>query len=255
MSKKIIALALAVVSVATIFTACRHKVDLYKINGVEVAVVTDEDDKAVVDEHNRIAAVVTDRNGEVVTFGNGEPQTYWLTVQNSFVADNTVYTKVYTMEGLDGWEFDTIGNMVKKKTNNQCKIQCGMVIEKEYMDKSLEDYLKMRDERNAQAKVLYENEGYKVSVEKRVVEATEDKIPMIYYKEIIYNSDGSIANYSESLYFEYGKTDKYNIHYTCASGVGFDKDFNFLSFVNGHVKIREYEDNEASSTEPTSQAK
>ncbi len=251
MSKKIIAIALALVSVATVFTACQKKLDIYKISGVDVAVVTNEDGKAIVDESNRIAAIVTDREGEIVTYENKEPQTYWATVQNSFVADHTLYTPVYVMAGLDGWEFNAIGGMEKKKTNGQCKIECAIIIEEEYMDKSLEDYLKMRDERNAQALVLYEKEGYKVTVEKKAVELTEKKIPMVYYTEIIYNSDGSIANYSESLYFQYGGTDKYSIQYKSAEGVGLDKDFNFIEFVNNNFKLREIKEEDKTATTPT----
>ncbi len=251
MSKKIIALALTLICIATVFTACQQKLDLYKINGVDVAVVTDADGKAIVDESNRIAAIVTDREGEVQTHLNGEPQTYWATVQNSFVADHTLYASNYVMEGLDGWEFNAIGGMEKKKTNGQCKIQCAMVIEEGYVDKSLDEYLKMRDDRNAEALALYEKEGYKVTVEKKAVELTEKKIPMIHYTEIIYNKDGSIANYSESLYFEYKGTEKYNIHFTSTNGVGLDKDFNFIEFVNTNFHLREIKEEDTTATTPT----
>ena len=54
MSKKIIALALVLVTVATVFTACQKKLDMYKINGVDVPVMTNEDGKAVIDEDNRM---------------------------------------------------------------------------------------------------------------------------------------------------------------------------------------------------------
>lgn len=251
MSKKIIALALTLICIATVFTACQQKFDMYKINGIDIAVVTDADGKAIVDESNRIAAIVTDREGEIVTYENKEPQTYWVTVQNSFVVDNTVYTPVYLMEGLSGWEFNALGGLEKKKTNGKCKIECAIILEEDYMDKSLDDYLKKRDERNAEALALYEKEGYKVTVEKKTVEVTEKKIPMVYYTEIIYNSDGSIANYSESLFFQHGGTDKYSIQYKSADGVGLDKDFDFIEFVNNNFELREIEEEDTAAATPT----
>ncbi len=238
MSKKIIALSLVLVIAATVFTACQKKPDIYKINGVDVPVMTNEDGKAIVGDDNRICAIVTDREGEIVTYENKEPQTYWLTVKNSFVVDDTVYTPVFAMKGLDGWEFNAIGNMEKKKTDGKCRIHCALVAEKDYLDSSLDEYLKMLDDRSILAKEEYEKSGYKVSVEKRPVEATADKIPMVYYKEVIFNADGSIANYSECLYFQYGEKDKYVIRYTSEEGVGHKDDFNFLEFVNSNITIR-----------------
>ena len=238
MSKKIIALALVLVTVATVFTASQKKLDMYKINGVDVPVMTNEDGKAVIDEDNRICAIVTDREGEVVTYENKEPQTHWITVENSYVVDDTVYTPVFSMKCLDGWEFNVIGGMEKKRTDGKCKIECAAVIEKDYMDSSLDEYLEAKDERNVTAMAEFEKAGYKISVEKKLVEATVDKIPMVHYKEVIYNSDGSIANYSESLYFQQGESNKYVIHYTSREGVGHKDDFNFIEFVNSNVTIR-----------------
>ena len=238
MSKKIIALALVLVTVATVFTACQKKLDMYKINGVDVPVMTNEDGKAVIDEDNRICAIVTDSDGKVVEYAKDEPQTYWVSVENSFVVDDTVYTPVFTMKGIDGWEFTPIGGLEKKKTSGKCKIECSMVLEKDYMDKSLDEYLEVRDERNLQAKELLEKEGYRVSVEKKVVEATVDSVQMIYYKEQIFNSDGSLANYSESLFFQQGENNKYTIKYVSSEGIGHDENFNFLEFVNNNITIR-----------------
>lgn len=254
MSKKIIAVALALVCVATVFTACHQKLNTYKIGGKDVAVVTDVDGNIVIDDENRLCAIVTDREGEIVTYENKEPQTYWIQLDNSFVADNTVYTPVFVMKGLDGWEFNPLGAIEKKKTNGQCQISCSLIMVKDYEDKNLDEYLEYRDELNVEAKALYEKEGYKISVEKKAVEVTADKIPMVYYKEIIYNPDGTYANYSESLYFQYGKTtDKYCIQYKSANGVGVDDKFDFIEFVNSNFTVRP--EKEETTTVPTSEAK
>ncbi len=248
MSKKIIALALALVCIATVFTACQQKLDIYKIGGNDVAVVTNADGKVVIDDENRLCAIVTDRQGEIVTYENKEPQTYWIQLDNSFVADNTVYTPVFVMNGIDGWDFNVLGALEKKKTSGQCQISCALIMAQGYEDKNLDEYLEYRDELNVEAKALYEKEGYKISVEKKAVEATADKIPMIYYKEIIYNPDGTYANYSESVYFQYGKTtDKYCLQYKSANGVGIDDNFNFLEFVDNNFTVRPEKEEEPST--------
>ena len=259
MSKKIIAVALALVCIATVFTACQQKLDIYKVGGKDVAVMTDVDGNVVIDEKNRLCAIVTDREGEIITFENKEPQTYWIVIDSNFIADNTVYTKQFIMKGLKGWEFTAIGSMQKNKTNGQCQISCSLVMAEGFEDKTLDEYLAYRDNLNLEAKALYESQNYKVTVEKKAVEVTADNIPMIYYKETIENPDGTYANYSESVYFQYGTTtDKYCLQYKSANGVGLDEDFDFIEFVNNNFTVRpeiKDETTSESATEPTSEAK
>ncbi len=255
MSKKIIALALALVTIATVFTACQKEFDIYKIAGDDVAVVTDEDGKVVVDDENRLCAIVTDRDGEIITYENKEPQTHWIALKNAFIADNTVYTPAFVMEGIKGWEFSPTGALEKNKTNGKCKISCSFVAEKDYLDVTLDEYIEIYDQRNAEALALFEKEGYKVSVEKKFLEVTTKKIPMVYYNSIIYNKDGTIANYSESLYFSFGETDKYIIQYVSSEGVGLDEDFNFIDFVNSNFKVREFKEEDTTKVPETTEAK
>lgn len=252
MSKKIIALALVLVTIATVFTACQKKLDIYKVAGKDVAVLTNEDGKVVIDDKNRLCALVTDEDGEIITYENKEPQTRWITLKNAFIADNTVYTHAFVMEGIDGWEFNPLGALEKEKTDGKCKISCSFVAEKEYLETPLDEYIDIYDQRNAAALALFEKEGYKVTVEKKLVEATAKKTPMVYYKQVIYNSDGSIVNYGESLYFSAGGTDKYIIQYSSSEGVGLDDSFNLMDFVNSNFQVREIKEEESTQVPETS---
>lgn len=237
MSKKIIALALVLVLVATVFTACGEKYRVEKIAGNEHAVMTDEEGNVVIDPDKGVQAIVTDKDGEIVTYENKEPQTYWVSIPNYFVADGVLHSSLYSMKAIDGWDMSDYGIMEKKGTEGKCEVHCAAVIEKGYEDASLLDWLLVRDERNAQAKPLYEAEGYKVTVEKTNVTVTNKDLPMVHYKEVIYNPDGSLANYSECLYFQLGSSDKYVIQYSCKDGVGYDEDFDFIGFVDTNFTL------------------
>ncbi len=235
MSKKIIALALVLVLVATVFTACGEKYRVEKIAGNEHAVMTDEEGNVVIDPDKGVQAIVTDRDGEIVTYENKEPQTYWVSIPNYFVADGVYHSSIYTMKTIDGWDMLDSGIMEKKDSEGKCTIKCSAVIEKDYEEASLLDWLVLRDKRNAEAKPLYEEKGYKVTVEKK--EVTVSGTAMVHYKEVIYNPDGSLANYSETLYFQLGSYDKYSIQYSSQEGVGYNDKFDFIDFVDNNFAI------------------
>lgn len=237
MSKKIIAVALAIVMIAVMFTACSKKLRVEKIQGKDHAVMTDKDGNVIVDENNRVQAIVTDNAGEVVTFENGEPQTYWVPITNYFVADGKLYTPIYTLASIKGWEMNASGAMEKDGSEGKCKITVAKVLTKDYEDATLDEYLKFKEEQDKAATPEFEKQGYKISYTKETVSLTEDNIQMISYKVIIYNKDGSIANYAETLFFQLNRSDKYSIHYASESGVGYDEKFDFRAFINENFDL------------------
>ncbi len=237
MSKKIIAVALAIVTIAVMFTACNKKLRVEKIQGKEHAVMTDKDGSVIVDANNKVQAIVTDNAGEVVTFENGEPQTYWVPITNYFVADGKLYTSVYTLTSVKGWQMNDSGVMEKDGSEGKCTIKVAKVLTKDYEDKTLEEFLEFKEKQDVAARPEYEKQGYTISYTKETVSLTEKNIKMTSYKVIIYNKDGSIANYAETLYFQLGRTDKYSIHYSSADGVGYDEKFDFRAFVNENFEL------------------
>ena len=71
MNKKILAVALAILFIATAFTACKTKLDMTEINGTEFPLLTDKNGETIINEDNQVAVIVTDRDGEVITYENG----------------------------------------------------------------------------------------------------------------------------------------------------------------------------------------
>ena len=237
MSKKIIAVALAIVMIAVMFTACSKKLRVEKIEGKEHAVMTDKDGNVVVDASNRVQAIVTDRAGEIVTYEGGEPQTYWVPIQNYFVADGKLYTGMCVLSSVKGWEMAEAGVMEKKDTDGKCTITVSIMIEKDYEDASLEEWLAHNRETEKELAIALKENGYSVEASEEKVTLTDRDINMILRKAVIYNPDGSIANYSESLFFQLGASQKYSIQYKCVDGVGYDESFDFIDFVDNNFKL------------------
>ena len=237
MSKKIIAVALAIVMIAVMFTACSKKLRVEKIEGKEHAVMTDKDGNVVVDASNRVQAIVTDRAGEIVTYEGGEPQTYWVPIQNYFVADGKLYTGMCVLSSVKGWEMAEAGVMEKKDTDGKCTITVSIMIEKDYEDASLEEWLAHNRETEKELAIALKENGYSVEASEEKVTLTENNIDMILCKAVIYNPDGSIANYSETFYFQVEGNKKYSIQYKCADGVGYESNFVFTDFVNHNFNV------------------
>ena len=124
MNKKILALALAIVFIATAFTACKKGPELTEINGNEYPLAQDDNGETIINEENQIAVLVTDRNNEVLTYEDGENQTHWVQINGPLLMEDKIQTKEYSLGIPEGWEGDEIGGrVIKKGTDSKCYIQ------------------------------------------------------------------------------------------------------------------------------------
>lgn len=135
MNKKILAMALAIVFIATAFTACKSKLNMTEINGNEYPLVTDKDGETVVNKKNQIAVLVTDREGEVLTYADGEDQTYWLDLP-----ENTVKGKDYSLVLGKGWVYKKAINGYGREGKENDIILTVAEFENQYGD--LDSYMK-----------------------------------------------------------------------------------------------------------------
>ncbi len=148
MNKKILALALAIVFVATAFTACKKTPELTEINGKEYPLETNKDGQTIINDENQIAVIVTDKNGEAIKAGDGENQTHWLQINGPLVIEGKVQSGNYSFGIPSGWEGEEIsGRVVKKGTDGDCYIQIMKVATLE-KDEKLETYLERIDAQN-----------------------------------------------------------------------------------------------------------
>ena len=123
--------------------------------------------------------------------------------------------------------------LIEKPDGEQWELE----IEKDYEDASLEEWLAHNRETEKELAIALKENGYSVEASEEKVTLTDRDINMILRKAVIYNPDGSIANYSESLFFQLGASQKYSIQYKCVDGVGYDESFDFIDFVDNNFKL------------------
>lgn len=247
MNKKILALALAIVFIATAFTACKRGPELTKINGMELPLETNKDGETIINEDNQIAVLVTDRDNEVLTYADGENQTYWVQINGPLVIEDKVQTKECTLGIPSGWEGDSIsGRVIKKNTDGKCYIQLTKM--KTLKDKeSLDAYLEGIDAQNTAIAEAFADEeqmntlieqnpsfetfrGCTYSVAKSTAVLTSKTLNCQVRVNKITDKDGNVIHFAENYYFVADKT-IYKLDYICEEGKGYKDNFNFRNYI------------------------
>ena len=253
MNKKILAVALAILFIATAFTACKTKLDMTEINGTEYPLLTDKNGETIINEENQVAVIVTDREGEVITYENGEEQTRWLQLEGDYVTDSQVQGKLYKLNVLKGWTGNKYGRVEKNKTDGKCYIKFA-THKKLESEETLETYMHTVDATNEMiGDVINDPVQFEASVEKNP--------SLAVYKDCKYESsksdamvggkyngqcrtykitdkNGNIVHYAENYYFEYNGV-VYSVDYACENGEGYDSSFSFASYVSSNFQFKE----------------
>lgn len=247
MNKKIIALALAILFIATAFTACKKDFEMTKINGKEYPVAKDENGELIINENNEIAVLVTDRDEEVLTYSNGEEQTYWVQMSQDTVYEDYIQNKDYKLGVPEGWTGSEEGRVIKDKTDNKCYIKFTKHKELE-AEESLESYLETIDlqdtviadtfaDTEAMADLVKQNPQYEqfvgctYTIDKDTTVITNKTLNCMVRTHKIVDKDGNVVHYVENYYFVAGGY-IYSINYICEGGNGYDQSFNFRSYVS-----------------------
>lgn len=253
MNKKILAVALALLFIVTAFTACKTKLDMTEINGVEYPVVKDKDGETIVNQENQVAVLVTDRAGEVLTYADGEDQTYWLQLDGDYVADNQVQGKLYILGVPSGWKGYDNGKVIKNRTDDKCYIKfnkCTTLKD----DETLEMYLDVIDSENESigeaindpvlmaeliktnpAAAVYENCKYTCEKKNTTISGNLSCQVRVYK---IADEKGNVIHYAENYYFAFDGV-VYSVDYACVGGEGYDESFNFETYLRTTFKFKE----------------
>lgn len=249
MNKKILALALAIVFIATAFTACKKGPELTEINGNEYPLETNADGETIVNEDNQIAVLVTDRNNEVLTYANGENQTHWVQITGPLVIEDRIQTEEYSLGIPEGWEGDMVsGKVVKKGTDGNCYIQV-MKVADVSEEETIDTYLERVDAQNTaiseaftdeeQMKTLIEKNpsfekynGCKYTITESATVITKKTLNCQIRIHKITDADGKVIHFAENYYFVANKS-IYKLEYACVDGEGYNNgEFNFSSYIS-----------------------
>ncbi len=245
MSKKIIAVALAILTIATIFTGCSKYGKKVEIYGKEYIMVTDEEGNTVLNEEGNFLAVVTDEDGKVIKNNDGEPQTYVIEMSD-YMTDDYVQGKNYKITAPKGWETDLLNRVSKEGTDGKCYVQYAKVSDLgeqenedgEKVEVTLESYIEKIDTQNAAVILAFEKEGYEVETvnDRATVVLEEVQIPCTVQTFKILDSKGKVVHYAESYYFA---TDEeiIKLGYACENGIGYDETFDFEQFLSENLEF------------------
>ena len=250
MSKKIIAVSLALLIMVVGFVGCTKK-DTISINGKEYYVMTDENGDAVINDKNQAAALVTDADGETVTYENGEPQTYLVKIFDTYEQGEYAYGEHYKFPLLKGWSTDGVNKITKDGTDGKTYIEVIRVKEFKKVDgkkETLDDYLATVDDNNKQiADALADDavmdnlikENPDVAAYKGCKLELGESITMIKGRQYtirtyeIIDANGNSIHYAENYYFVEDDI-LYNVSFVSMEKV---EKINFREYLNDFVFI------------------
>ena len=218
MSKKIIAVSLALLIMVVGFVGCGKK-DIITINGEEYYVMTDDNGDAVINDKNQAAALVTDSSGETVTYENGEPQTYLVKIFDTYEQGEYAYGEHYKLPIIKGWSISGLNKIVKDGTDGKTYIEFVFVKELEKVDEkypTIDECLAETDDYNQQIADAFADEkvmenlikenpefamykGCKIELGKSNT-MIKGRNYTVRTTEIV-NESGTTIHYAESCYF------------------------------------------------------
>lgn len=251
MSKKIIAISLALLMMVVGFVGCKKNDTNTTVNGGDYLAMTHEDGGIVIDDNNNVVVVVTGKDGEIIEDSEGEPQTRLVKIYDAYVQGGDVYAEHYKLPILDGWTVGEGNKLVKEGTDGKTYIEVVKVKELEEIDgkkETIDDYLVTVDENNQQFVDILENDqamdklikedpslealkGGKVTVDKGNTLINSRRY--IFRTFEITDKDGKSIHHAENYYF----TDAdviYLISYVSVENV---EKIDFADYLNDFVFI------------------
>lgn len=254
MSKKIIAVFCTLVLIAAVFTACGKKKPEQINTGLgKFPAVTNENGEIVTNFQGQIAVYVTEEDGNYAKDANGEPMTQYEEKTFSLIVNpnNTVTREIFTVPVMDGWqvnEGETAGRIYKKDTDLKCYIDFSYAAS-ETNDRTFETFMSATSNNNHTI-VDAINSGTAAAGGYAKADMAEEETTFAGYKAykaeyVIYDANGKIVHYAETVYFLYTAGDVYtagdiySVSYICEDGRGYDSGFDFFQWANSNIKIKE----------------
>lgn len=240
MQKKIIAVACAVIIIATLFASCGKKLYTQEINGIQRPVVTEENGELITDSEGLIKVYVTNAKGELMTAEDGSPNYNYIKPPVAYVNGDKVNIENFELKVPEGFKANNLGMLMKSGANEKCYIRvdyCDTVSKENpfqgYLDQIVTTNNKFMDEINSGK---YTEKGYK-TVESDLQDITisgETDAHYMAYK--ILSPEGKVVHYAVSVYFLIGD-DIYSANYACVDGEGYDESFDFLDWLQNGLTI------------------
>lgn len=232
MEKKIIAVALVLVLMVTVFTACGKKYLIKEFDGLEYPLVTDDEGNTILNESNGIAFYVTNENNEIVTDDKGETQTNWVTLKSDLATDDILAGDFYRLKVPEGWEADGgAGRLEKKDSNEMCCITPVSLVDEMEKGKTYNDYVVSYEDVLKKAVDGFKEDGNSANYKKSTTAITLKGLYCTKFVFEAFDKDGKMVIHSENLLFASGAT-IYKMEYFSINGVGYDEEFDFEAYLD-----------------------
>lgn len=237
MSKKIIAVSLAMLMMVVAFVGCT-KSELYvDKDGHEHLLMLDKEGNTVLNDNGKIIVYVTEADGDIKKDNEGKPMTALIDFPEKMVKDDTVATPYYSLTLPKTWKLQEDGDFIYSE-NEKIRIKVEMLDLDEGL--TLEDYMKKATEAGKEFSSAIEKK-YNVKFTDELTKATvTEKNHSCYHSKITITKEDIVKYYVESINFKHN--DKiYKISLECEenSYSELEEKIDFFSLVNINLKTKE----------------
>ena len=236
MEKKIIAIVGVVLLLVSVFAACAKKPTITGNNGIEYAVVTDNEGNTVLNDNGEVAVYVTDEHGKYVKDSNGEKQTNYIEFPDNIINGNTVESADYKFVMPEGWMPNEAGRFIKDNTDEAvsivvkalCKLEnlqtLAMIVDSEAAGN--EDLMEaVKSEYPDSSMTIYD------------VEITSKNAPAKVLEFLIKDNSGNVIYHAHGTYY-LCDGEVYKVEYICNDGQFNNTAEEILAFIDAGLTIK-----------------
>lgn len=238
MNKKVIALSLVIVLLATTFAACgKIKNPIIELDGNEYVLATDDEGNTIVDDEGNFIVHPTDNRGKIIKDEDGVPQTNKVEFNEVLVDNGAIETAHFKFSIKEpGWTLGEDGAYYKDGTNNNVSIKIS--------DYGVyEDGKTFEDDFNEGIKNLnmfadeVKKEYPKTTVESdNTIKLTDGNLTAGIGTLKVVSEDGKVQLVMSGLRFEInGKL--YSIEFSC-KGEYYDESFDLIKIANESITLK-----------------
>lgn len=234
MEKKIIAVALVLVLIATAFAGCKKGEKYVDADGYEHLLCLDEEGNTILNDEGKLVVYLTEPDGSIKEDEDGEPMTGLVAFPEQVVNGNTLETPDYKITLSDEWKLQENGKFVRKDNE---KISIEIIKMGEPTKKKLQD-LYNEEEKIAEGFIEIFKKEFPVII--KHTEAGAFSLKNIEYRMLEYKmskeENGPVLYYSNAMYFVYNEQ-LYQASFVCEDG-SYDEALNLYAIIDANLVMK-----------------
>lgn len=234
MEKKIIAIALVLIVIATCFTACKKGEKYIDKDGYEHLLCLDEEGNTILNDEGKLVVYITEPDGKIREDEDGEPMTGYVAFPEQVIKGNTLETPDYKMTLSDEWKLQEDGEFVRKDNE---KISIEIIKMGTPTKKGLKELFNEEEKLSDEVVKVFEKE---FPVIKKHTDSGMFSLKQIEYCMLEYKmskeENGPVIYYSNAMYFVYNDQ-FYQANLSCEDG-SYDEALNLYDIINANLVMK-----------------